>query len=123
MRLIAGILVGAVAWLLAVAALGLVLGRLWPEMAAVTDMMALTLPMLVARLGVSGVSSVISGLVAALISRERFKAALGAGVLLLAVFVPYHVTIWTNFPLWYHLTFFVSLPVLSLLGGQLSPKR
>jgi len=123
MRLVAGILLGAVMWLIAVAALGFVLGRLWPEMAAVTDMKALTLSMLAARLCVSGVSSVISGFGAALISRERVKGALGAGILLLAVFVPYHLTIWTNFPLWYHLTFFVSLPVLSLLGGALSSRR
>jgi len=123
MRLLAGILVGAVAWLAAVTALGLVLGRMWPEMAAITDMKALTLAMLAARLTVSGIASIVSGFAAALIARERVRAALGAGILLLVVFVPYHLTIWANFPVWYHLTFFVSLPVLSLLGGALSPKR
>jgi len=54
-----------------------------------------------------------------MISRESTRAPLGAGILLLVVFVPYHMTIWHNFPVWYHLTFFASLPVLSLLGGML----
>ena len=123
MRLLAGIAVGAVMWFAAVAVLGFVVGKVWPEMAAITDMKALTMPMLAARLTVSGIASIVGGFVAALIARERVRAALGAGVLLLVLFVPYHLTIWTNFPVWYHLTFFVSLPVLSLLGGALSPKR
>ncbi len=38
---------------------------------------------------------------------------------MLLIFVPYHTTIWTQFPLWYHLTFFVSLLLLSVLGGRL----
>jgi uncharacterized membrane protein len=123
MRLVAGILIGAVAWFVAVVVLGFVLAKLWPEMAAVTNMKALTFPMQVARLCVSGLASIAGGRVASLVSAERFKAALGAGVLLLAVFVPYHLTIWDNFPNWYHLTFFASLPLLSLVGGSLAPKR
>ena len=122
-RLIGGILVGAVVWLVAVAALGFAVGKAWPEMAAIRDMTALTLPMLITRLSISGVSSIVSGFVAALIGRERVRAGLGAGVLLLIVFVPYHLTIWNNFPIWYHLTFFASLPLLSILGGRLAPAQ
>ncbi len=119
LRFIAGIVFGAVAWLVAVVVLGLLVGKAWPEMAAIKQMTELTLPMLITRLSISGISSIAGGVVAALVGRERFTASLGAGVLLLVVFVPYHLTIWGNFPLWYHLTFFVSLPLLSVLGGRL----
>lgn len=122
-RLLAGILLGAVAWLVVVIALGFLVGMAWPEMATIKDMRALTLPMLVTRLSLSGVGSIVGGYVAALVGREYLRPALGAGILLLIVFVPYHLTIWGNFPIWYHLTFFVSLPLLSLLGGSLVASR
>ena len=121
-RLIAGALTGAVAWLVTVAILGFLVRIAWPEMAAIRDMTLLTVPMLITRLTISAVSSLAGGYWAAMIGRESTRAPLGAGILLLAVFVPYHMTIWHNFPVWYHLTFFVSLPVLSLLGGMLRPQ-
>jgi hypothetical protein len=118
-RLIAGALSGAVAWFVSILVLGFLVGIAWPEMAAIRDMTLLTVPMLITRLSISALGSLAGGYVAAMIGRESTKAPLGAGILLLIVFVPYHFTIWQNFPIWYHLTFFVSLPVLSLLGGML----
>lgn len=117
-RLIAGTVSGAVVWFVAVLVLGFLCRIAWPEMAAIRDMTLLTLPMLITRLAISALGSVAGGYAAAMVARENTKAPLAAGILLLVVFVPYHLTIWQNFPLWYHLTFFVSLPVLSLLGGM-----
>jgi uncharacterized protein (DUF983 family) len=37
---------------------------------------------------------------------------------LLLVFIPVHYSIWSHFPIWYHLTFLISLPVLSIVGGK-----
>src|SRR5689334_2399712 len=119
LRLIAGALAGAVAWLVSVAILGFLVRIAWPEMAAVRNLTLLTVPMLFTRLSCSALSSLAGGYWAAMVGRENTRAPLGAGLLLLVVFVPYHMTIWQNFPVWYHLTFFVSLPVLSLLGGML----
>ena len=119
LRLIAGTLTGAVAWLVSVAILGFLCRIAWPEMAAIKDMTLFTVPMLFTRLSISALGSLAGGYWAATIGRESTRAPLGAGVLLLVVFVPYHLTIWQNFPVWYHLTFFVSLPVLSLMGGML----
>ena len=45
---------------------------------------------------------------------------LAGGLVLLALFVPNHIAIWDKFPLWYHLTFLSSLPVLAFLGGKLA---
>jgi uncharacterized protein (DUF983 family) len=41
------------------------------------------------------------------------------GIVLLAIFIPVHMNIWEHFPLWYHLTFLPSLPILSVVGGRL----
>ena len=117
LRQMLGAVAGCIAWFVAVAILGFAAAKAWPEMAGVRDMTSLTFHMLLTRLGISAVSSIACGYVAAQVSKERLKAALGAGVLLLLVFVPYHMTIWSNFPIWYHLVFFVSLPLLSVLGG------
>ena len=122
LRTIGGVAVGAVTWFLSVLVLGFVLREAWPEMAAIRDVTLLTVPMLLARLVVSALSSVAGGYAAGLVAKEKFWVPLGAGALLLALFVPYHVTIWSNFPVWYHLTFFVSLPALSLLGGALTAR-
>jgi len=122
-RIAGGVVVGAVVWCLGVAALAFVLRAAWPEMAAIRDMTLLTVPMLFTRLAVSALSSTAGGFGASVASGEKRWAAIGSGLLLLLVFVPYHATIWHNFPVWYHLTFFVSLPLLAALGGALSGPR
>ena len=42
-----------------------------------------------------------------------------AGIILLAGFVPLHVKLWQSFPLWYHLSFLVTLVPLVVLGARL----
>jgi hypothetical protein len=78
------------------------------------------------RLAVSFLGSLIGGYLAMLVARDH-RGPLITGVLMLVIFVPYHLfgrdaagMIWTSFPLWYHLTFFVSLLLLSILGGRLA---
>ena len=39
------------------------------------------------------------------------------GLVLLALFVPVHVQLWDRFPVWYHLTFLVSLAPLVVIGA------
>ena len=123
LRITGGILVGALTWCVAVAVLGFVLREAWPKMAEISDVTLLTVPMLLARLAVSALGSMVGGFAASLTSWEKFRAAIGSGLLLLLVFVPYHATIWHNFPVWYHFTFFVSLPLLGAVGGMLRGRR
>ena len=47
-------------------------------------------------------------------------SALLAGLLLVGGFVPQHIMLWEKFPVWYHLTFLVSLVPLVYVGGQFS---
>ena len=41
------------------------------------------------------------------------------GVLLLIGFIPVHISLWDRFPVWYHLTFLLSLVPLTYLGGTI----
>ena len=116
LRLIGGVIVGVVAWLVVVTVLNLGLRHGWHDYAMVEKAMTFTIPMMVARLLMSAVSSLASGLVAALVDKRRW-APLVSGTTLLLLFVPVHYSMWDKFPIWYHLTFLFSLPLLSALGG------
>ena len=122
-RLIGGIIAGAVAWFVVVTILDRRLRYGWHDYPAVEKAMTFTLPMMIARLTESGISSIAGGVVAALVGSDRFRPPLGAGVLLAALFAPEHYLLWHRFPVWYHLTFLISLVVLSLLGGRLVAAR
>jgi hypothetical protein len=120
LRTALGAVVGAVVWMLVALGLGFLIGQLWPEFAAASrNPPTLTLAMLVTRLGLSFIGSLIGGAVAGRIGGAGSVAALASGLLLLVVWAPYHIlSIWHLFPVWYHLTFFVSLPLFAWLGGR-----
>lgn len=119
LRIILGVIGGLIAWTVVVTVCDIAMRKLWLDYALVEKSLAFTLPMMIARLSESAVSSVVSGFAAALVSRERIKSPLATGVVILAMFVPVHIPIWHKFPVWYHLTFFASLPLLSVVGGLL----
>ncbi|HEY0301864.1 MAG TPA: hypothetical protein VGC36_11045 [Rhizomicrobium sp.] len=122
MRTIAGIVIGIVAWLAVVAGVSLVLRAAAPDVSAALAAHATTLA-LAERLGISFLGSIASGFFAALVARDQ-RAPLFAGLLMLLCWGYYHIAmIWNQFPLWYHLAFFVSLPLLSVLGGRLAKAR
>jgi hypothetical protein len=76
-----------------------------------------TLPMLLARLVVGGVSSVAAGLACALSARSVPVVVKVFAAALVLFFIPVHYSLWTQFPLWYHATFLVSLAPLVLVGA------
>ncbi|HEV2562898.1 MAG TPA: hypothetical protein VGT78_12230 [Rhizomicrobium sp.] len=122
LKIIGGAAGGIGIWIVVVTALNLGLRYGWHDYAAVEKAMTFTLAMMIARLTESGISSLAGGWAAASIGKRR-SCALVAGVILLLVFLPFHYSIWSKFPVWYHLTFLVSLPVLSVLGGRLAKVR
>jgi hypothetical protein len=68
----------------------------------------------------SVVFSVVSGYVAALIALTGARgAALGLGLLLLAVGIFVQVQAWDALPLWYHVGFLALLLPGALIGGRL----
>jgi hypothetical protein len=118
LRNILGVVAGLVSWLIVAALGGLIIRASWPEYVAVADTMSFTLPMMIARLSIGVVATLSAGFVTALVARAGI-APLIAGVLLLIAFVPQHAMLWDRFPLWYHLTFLLSLVPLAYAGGRL----
>ena len=119
-RKILALVAGLAVWQFIVLVAGAILRQAWPAYASVADAMTFTLPMLVARLSIGAVATVVMGLVTASIIPRAGVAKLMPGVLLLVGFVPVHIMLWDKFPVWYHLTFLVSLVPLTYLGGTLA---
>jgi len=117
---ILGVVVGLVAFVAVAIVGGWILRLSWPAYTRVAAAMTFTLPMMIARLSIGAVATVAAGLGAAIIARRSIYAAVATGVTLLLLFVPEHILIWPKFPIWYHLTFLVSLVPLAYAGGVLS---
>ena len=120
LKKVAGVVAGLIAWIVLVTLLNLGMRHGWPQYAAVEKAMAFTFSMMGARLAESAASSLVSGWVAARIGGRI--VALVAGLMLLLMFVPVHYQLWHVFPIWYHLTFLLSLPALSVMGGRLAQR-
>lgn len=74
----------------------------------------------------SALQSFLTGILAALISKESFKSPLLLGIFLLAFGLFIHSLIWNNVPIWYHILILLPLIPLTILGGKLakqSPKN
>jgi uncharacterized membrane protein YeaQ/YmgE (transglycosylase-associated protein family) len=65
------------------------------------------------------VTSVISGYLAAFISKENNRTTLILGILLLAVGIYFESTYWSQLPIWYHLVFLILLIPMTIAGGKL----
>lgn len=119
-RTAGAILAGLVAWAVVVTILNFGL-RLWlPGYVQVEHAMLFTLPMKIARLLMAAVTSLIAGAVIHAIAPRSQWAPWIAGGLILALFLPSHIYLWSRFPIWYHLSFLVPLVPLVVLGAQIS---
>jgi hypothetical protein len=108
-----------ITWFLVATVLNLALRACWPHYHEAELAFNFTLAMKLARLVLGAISSLGAGFVAAWIGRGRIGAATLTGIVLLGLFIPGHYGIWSKFPVWYHLTFLVSLLPLTLLGVTL----
>jgi hypothetical protein len=115
-RNLIGVVTGLAVWLTLAIVAGLIMRGTWPAYASVADAMTFTLPMMIARLSIGALATVSMGFVTALITRSAV-ARLIPGLLLLMVFIPQHVMLWDKFPIWYHLTFLLSLVPLTFVGN------
>lgn len=118
-RRILGVVGGLVAWMVVVNVLGLIMRLSWPAYAQVAAAMTFTLAMLIARLSISAVATLAMGTVTASIAPRSMFVWILPGVLLLLMFIPVHVNLWPRFPVWYHLTFLLSLVPLTYAGARL----
>jgi len=119
-RKILAVATGLVAWIVIVSLINRGL-RLWlPGYAAAEPAMTFTLVMKTARLLMAGVTSLAAGAVVRAVAPTSSWAPWIAGLILLGLFLPSHIYLWSRFPLWYHLTFLITLAPLVALGGQLT---
>jgi len=117
-RVIAGVIAGLVAWVVVVTVLNLGLRWWLPGYVQAEPVMLFTLGMKIARLSIGALSSLAAGAVVRIITRSSLAPWI-VGLVLLALFVPDHIHIWNKFPVWYHLTFLVTLAPLVALGARL----
>ena len=118
-RAVLGIIGGLVAWAIVATILNFGLRVAIPGYAQAEPIMAFTLTMKIGRLLLSAISCLAAGAVVRWIAPAARFAPMLAGVIVLALFLPVHIKLWHVFPLWYHLTFLLTLAPLFALGARL----
>jgi len=119
LKTVGAVVAALVTWILVATILNLPLRISWLHYHEAETAFNFTFAMKFARLTLGAVSSLAAGFVAAWIGKDRMRAAMLTGVILLGLFIPNHYLLWSKFPVWYHLTFLVSLVPLALLGAAL----
>ena len=118
-RTIVAIVAGLAAWVLFVTVLNWGL-RLWlPGYSSAEPMMAFSLAMQIARLSIAALTSLAAGALVHAIAPASRLAPWIVGLVLVLLFVPVHASLWHKFPVWYHLTFLVTLAPLVVIGTRL----
>jgi hypothetical protein len=122
LRRIIGVVSGVFTWFLIAGVANRVLYAAWPGYFQAEVAKAFTVGMLIVRLFLGAISSLCAGFVAAWITNRSMLAIKFLASVLLVVFLPV-ITLWEQFPPWYHIVFLTSLPLLALVGGLLYPRR
>ena len=122
LRTFGAVVAGLFTWILVATVLNLALRAALPHYHEAETVFKFTLGMKFARLVLGAASSVGAGFVATWIAKGRMRAATLTGIVLLALFIPNHYLIWDKFPVWYHLTFLLTLLPLVVLGGALKAR-
>jgi hypothetical protein len=92
---------------------------IWPAYALAFPTRDYTLNMLLARHATGMLCTLAAGAAAAWVDRGAKKTVLLTGILMLLIAVVWHVRIWDQYPVWYHLLLFSYLVPLTVLGGRL----
>jgi hypothetical protein len=119
-KTVGAVIAALVTWFVVATVLNLALRASWPHYHEAEAAFNFTFAMKLARLVLGAISSLGAGFVAVWVANGRMRAATLTGIVLLGLFIPGHYRIWDKFPVWYHLTFLVSLLPLTLLGAALN---
>jgi hypothetical protein len=122
-RSILACLAGLLTWIVVVTVINRVLRLSVPNYTAAEQTLQFTLGMKWARLLMAVMTSLVAGAVTRWISPSSRWAPLIVGSVVLAMFVPLHIAIWSKFPVWYHLTFLLTIIPAVLVGALLPPRR
>jgi hypothetical protein len=118
-RPILACLAGLVTWILVVSLINRMLRLSLPNYTAAEHTLQFTLGMKWARLLMAVATSLVAGAVTRRISPLSRWAPLIVGSIVLAMFLPLHIAIWNRLPVWYHLTFLLTIIPAVLAGGML----
>jgi hypothetical protein len=121
-RFVLACLGGLAVWVIVVTAINYVLRLTLPGYHAAERTLDFTLEMKWARLLMAIATSLVAGAVTRKISPTGPLAPWIVGGVVLAMFLPVHISIWSRFPIWYHLAFLLTI-VPSVLVGALIVKR
>lgn len=121
-RSILAFIVGLVVWVLVASVLNRGLRLAFGGYAAAEPQMAFTHGMMAARLVLGAVASLAAGAVIRAVAPSNARVVWVLGVFLLAAFIPVHVRLWAQFPVWYHLVFLGTLVPLVVLGATFPRK-
>lgn len=117
-RTIGSVVAGLVTWAVVVTLLNFGLRAAIPGYHAAEASLQFTSAMKAGRLIEAALSSFAAGVVVGLIAPSKRWAPWLVGLIVLAMFLPVHISLWNKFPVWYHLTFLVPLVPLVVLGGS-----
>jgi hypothetical protein len=117
-RTVLGVVAGIVVWLVVVTVIDRTMRHFWPDYAAAFAAMTFTLPMMIARLAESTVALIIASVITVRVAPASRIAPWAFGILMFAVFAPYHYTIWPIFPIWYHAYFLASLLAIPVIVAR-----
>lgn len=123
LRAAVAIAVGCVDWFVVATCGNLAFRLVVPGYADAEKAMNFSIAMRLLRLMLGAASSLLSGGACAAIAGSAGYPVYGLALLLLALFVPVHLNLWTAFPVWYHLLFLGTLAPLALLGARLPNRR
>jgi hypothetical protein len=118
-RTITSIVAGAVAWGVIVTVLNFGLRAALPGYHAAEATLQFTLAMKFGRLVEAALASIGAGVVVGWIEPLKKWAPWAVGLIILAMFLPVHISLWSRFPVWYHLAFLVPLAPLVAVGASL----
>lgn len=122
-RAILALLTGFLLWAVVATLLNFGLRAGIPGYKLAEPTMTFTLGMKVARLILGALASLAAGAATGLIAPSKRWVPWVLGVIILVLFIPSHIHLWTKFPVWYHLTFLGTLVPLVVLGGAISGRR
>jgi hypothetical protein len=116
-RTIGSIVVGLIAWGVVVTLLNFGLRAAIPGYHAAETSLMFTGAMKAGRLIEAAIASFAAGMAVRAIAPASRAAPWATGLIILAMFVPVHIQLWSKFPVWYHLAFLLSIVPLVVLGA------
>ncbi len=129
MRIVLGVIVGFISWIIVWVGSEKALSAIWPAFGvhqkafegAIKNGGSFTAETgpLFTHIVIGSIVSIMAGSLAALIAGENARAPLVVGCLLLALGIAKAVMSWQYVPIWYHLIFTAILLPMAIAGGKL----